>query len=94
MAKLLAAATFAFALLAAPMAFADEKTVTLDVANMICPACPYIVRGSLLALPGVSGVEISLESKTAIVTYDDAKVAVPALIAATTNAGYPSEPRS
>jgi len=28
------------------------------------------------------------------VTFDDAKTTVPALIAATTNAGYPSSPRS
>lgn len=93
MAKLVAAAA-ALTLLAAPVAFAGEKTVTLDVANMTCPACPYIVRGSLVAVPGVSSVEISLENKTAIVTYDDAKAAVAALVAATTNAGYLSEPRS
>ena len=38
----------------------------------------------------MSRVEVSLEAKTAIVTYDDAKTDVAALIDATTNAGYPS----
>jgi mercuric ion binding protein len=39
-------------------------------------------------------VVISFENKTATVTYDDAKVTVPVLISATTNAGYPSAPKS
>jgi mercuric ion binding protein len=34
------------------------------------------------------------EDKTAVVTFDDAKTGVPALISATTNAGYPSAQKS
>jgi periplasmic mercuric ion binding protein len=75
-------------------AFAAEKTVTLVVENMTCAACPHIVKGSLVAVPGVSHVVISFEGKTATVTYDDAKAAIPALIHATTDAGYPSAPKS
>jgi mercuric ion binding protein len=37
---------------------------------------------------------ISFEDKTATVTYDDAEAAIPTLIRATTDAGYPSAPRS
>ncbi len=59
---------------------------------MYCATCPITVKGSLVALPGVAKVVVSLAKKTAIVTFDDAKTAVPALIAATTNAGYPSTP--
>jgi periplasmic mercuric ion binding protein len=43
---------------------------------------------------GVKGVTVSYKDKTAIVTYDDSKVDVKALTAATTNAGYPSAPKS
>ncbi|MFL5259944.1 MAG: mercury resistance system periplasmic binding protein MerP [Hyphomicrobiales bacterium] len=92
MTKLLAA-TMGLALLAGPAAFAAEQTVTLAVENMTCVACPHIVKGSLAAVPGVINVVISLDDKTATVTYDDAKVTVPVLISATTNAGYPSAPK-
>ena len=42
-------------------------------------------------MPGVAKVVVSYANKTAVVTFDDSKAAVRALIAATTNAGYPSE---
>jgi mercuric ion binding protein len=74
-------------------AFAAEKTVTLSVENMTCTACPHIVKGSLAAVPGVSAVVVSFADKTATVTYDDAKAEIPALIRATTDAGYPSAPK-
>ena len=74
--------------------FAGEKTVTLMVENMTCATCPHIVKGSLAAVPGVTQVLISFEDKTATVTYDDAKAAIPTLVRATTDAGYPSAPKS
>jgi periplasmic mercuric ion binding protein len=78
--KFLTAAIFGISLLATSAAFASEKTVTLAVP----------VKGSLAAVPGVAAVTVSMATKTAVVTFDDAKTAVPALITATTNAGYPS----
>ena len=76
--------------LASSVAFAGERTVTLAVQNMYCSACPLTVKSSLQAVPGVAKVVVSYADKTAVVTFDDAKTAVPALITATTNAGYPS----
>jgi mercuric ion binding protein len=93
-AKTLFAIPSALVLLGAPAAVAAEKTVTLAVENMTCVSCPYIVKGSLAAVPGVGNVAISFADKTATVTYDDAKTAIPALVSATTNAGYPSAPKS
>jgi mercuric ion binding protein len=81
-------------LLASSSAFAGEKTVTLAVQNMYCSACPITVKSSLEAVPGVGKVVVSYQDKTAVVTFDDAKTAVPALISATTNAGYPSALKS
>jgi mercuric ion binding protein len=89
--KLLAAALLGISLLA-PAAMAARKTITLAVPGMYCATCPITVKGSLAAVPGVAKVEVSLANRTATVTFDDAKTAVPALIAATTNAGYPSTP--
>jgi copper chaperone CopZ len=43
---------------------------------------------------GVTKAVVSYADKTAVVTFDDAQTAVPALIAATTNAGYPSALKS
>jgi mercuric ion binding protein len=74
--------------------FAAERAVTLSVEHMTCAACPHIVKASLAAVPGVSAVVVSFEDKTATVTYDDAKTAIPALVRATTDAGYPSAPKS
>ncbi|MGQ0741071.1 MAG: mercury resistance system periplasmic binding protein MerP [Alphaproteobacteria bacterium] len=91
--KLLAIGALAFGLLANGTALAAEKTVTLDVQNMYCAACPYTVKASLKAVPGVSKVDVSYTAKTAIVTYDDQKTDVTALTAATTKAGYPSGPK-
>jgi periplasmic mercuric ion binding protein len=72
-------------------AFAGEKTVTLVVENMTCPACPYIVEKSLAAVPGVSKVDVSFADKTAIVTFDDSQTNIARLTSATADAGYPSQ---
>ncbi|MDE3036947.1 MAG: cation transporter [Pseudomonadota bacterium] len=67
-----------------------QGVVTLDVPGMFCPTCPFTVRKSLEKLPGVSKVETSLNTKTAVVTYDPSKVKVEKLIETTTAIGYPS----
>jgi len=94
MTKSLIATLFGVSFLASSAAFAGEKTVTLAVWNMYCSACPITVKSSLEAVPGVAKVVVSYKGKTAVVTFDDAKTAVPALIRATTNAGYPSALKS
>src|SRR5262249_9536163 len=94
MSKLLASAAIAVSVLASSTALAAEKTITLAVKNMYCADCPFIVRKSLEAVPGVSKAVVSYKDKTAVVTYDDTKADVAALTRATTEAGYPSAPRS
>lgn len=69
-----------------------ERTIRFAVENMTCATCPIIVRESLEAVPGVGNVEVSFEEKSAVVTFDDAKATVAALVDATTNAGFPSRP--
>ena len=92
--KILALAAFAVAIIASPAAMAADKTITLAVNNMDCAACPSIVKGSLEAVPGVAKVAVSYKDRTATVIYDDAKADVNQLTSATTNAGYPSAPKS
>ncbi len=92
MKRFLAAMAFTASILSAGIGFAAEKTVTLAVENMYCPSCPYIVKKSLTRVSGVTKVKINYERKTAMVTYDDAKTNIEALMDATSEAGYPSEP--
>jgi mercuric ion binding protein len=94
MTKLPASIVVIVSVLASSSAFSAEKTVTLAVRNMTCAACPGTVKASLQKVPGVSNVVVSAEDKTAVVTYDDGKAGVDALMKATTNAGYPSAPKS
>ena len=94
MSKLIASAAIAVSVLASSTAFAGEKTVTLALKNMYCADCPFNVRKSLEAVPGVSKAVVSYKDKTAVVTYDDSRADVAALTHATTEAGYPSAPRS
>ena len=92
--KLLARAAFAVVAIIASSAFAADRTVTLVVNNMDCAACPFVVKGSLEAVPGVAKVAVSYKNKTATIVYDDAKADVNQLTSATTRAGYPSAPKS
>jgi len=87
MRKLLMAwlATVPLSALAAP-----AETVTLAVQNMTCEMCQITVKKSLEKVPGVSGVKVDFDKKTATVTYDTNKAQPQALTTATTNAGYPS----
>jgi periplasmic mercuric ion binding protein len=92
--KFLACATFALGIVVSSGAFAGDKTVILAVSNMDCAACPFIIKGSLEAVPGVAKVAVSFKDKTATVIYNDAKADVNQLTSATAKAGYPSAPKS
>lgn len=71
-------------------AWAATKTVTLEVPGMTCAACPITVKTALTKVLGVEKTDFSVEKREVVVTYDDAKTTVAALIKATADAGYPS----
>lgn len=83
-------ATMLLALLASPTAWAETRTVTLSVPGMNCDLCPLTIKKALSKVPGVASVDASYEKKQAVVTFDDSKTSVGALMQATANAGYPS----
>ncbi len=89
--KSMLVAVVAVLVLTAP-AWASPQTVTLNVSGMTCPACPITVKKALEKVPGVSKVDVRFEKKQVLVTFDDAKTNTDALVKATTNAGYPSQP--
>ncbi len=89
--KISIAAVVAMLVLMSP-AWASPKTVTLNVSGMTCEACPITVKKALQKVPGVSKIEVQYEKKQVVVTFDDSKTGIDALVKATTNAGYPSQP--
>lgn len=89
--KTLIPAVFTLALIAfTGAAVAANRTVRLAVENMTCAVCPITIKKALNKVPGVSHTEVSFERKEAVVTFDDTKTDVEALIQATTRAGYPA----
>ena len=73
---------------------AEQRTVTLAVDNMYCEACPFMVKKTIEKVSGVSKVLVSFKEKTVVIMFDDAQTAVKDLTDATTNAGFPSTPKS
>jgi mercuric ion binding protein len=88
-------AAAALAIMLSPLTVqAAEKTVVLNVDNATCELCAPIVKRTLARVSGVKAVEVkdanAMSSAVATVTFDDAITNVSTLIAATTNAGFPS----
>jgi len=92
MKKYLSAFALVSSMMLAPAAWAGERTVTFAVDNMTCASCPYIVKGSMAAVPGIAKVDVSFQAKTATVTFDDTKTNPTAIATASMNAGYPAHP--
>ena len=64
-----------------------ENTV-IKIGGMSCQGCVKNVTGVLQALPGVAGVEVSLDAGQARVAYDAQQVDVARLRAAIEDAGF------
>ena len=75
---------------ASSAALAALQTVTLSVPDMSCSTCPIQVKKALSGVSGVVEASASLEKKEAVVTYDDGKTNVEALMKATANVGFPA----
>ncbi|MGV2184031.1 cation transporter [Rhizobium rhizogenes] len=88
--KYLSALALIGTVMLAPAAWAGERTVTFAVDNMTCASCPYVVKSSMAAVPGVAKVAVSFQAKTATVTFDDAETNPDAIATASMNAGYPA----
>lgn len=71
-------------------AWSATRIVTLSVPGMTCAACPFTVKKALVKVTGVAEVDVNLDQREAVVTFDDTKAGVGQLTRATTEAGYPS----
>ncbi len=90
MRHILGTAGLAAVLSASSPSWADEQTVTLAVDNLFCATCPYIVKQVLTRVPGVRDVEVSYQTKTAVVTFEDTETDVASLTGANGSVGFPS----
>ena len=79
----------------APAAMAAEaQTLTFAIENMTCELCPLTVKTAMAKVPGVQSVEIDFDAKTATVVFDPGLTDPAAIAAASTNAGYPAQPKA
>ncbi len=77
-------------LLSADSLLAAPQTVKLSVPTMDCPVCPITIKKALLQVAGVSQAQVNFERKEALVTFDNERTQVDALMRATAGAGYPA----
>ncbi len=77
-------------LVLAGTALAAPQTVRLSVPTMDCPVCPITIKKALLQVAGVSQAQVNFERRDALVTFDNERTQVEALMRATADAGYPS----
>jgi copper chaperone len=64
------------------------ETTVLNVEGMSCMHCERAVKNAVGALKGVSEVAVSLEDKTATVTYDPLAVSLAEMKKAIEEEGY------
>ncbi len=83
------ALVLATTLLASPL-WAAIQTVNLSVPGMYCASCPFIVQGAIQKLPGIQSVETDLDTRTAVVVFDDELTSIDDITFATLDVGYES----
>lgn len=64
------------------------KTVDIPVEGMTCVLCAATVKKTVRSLDGVSSVEVSLEKRTARVTYAIGTISPDRIVAAVDQLGY------
>jgi mercuric ion binding protein len=64
------------------------KVVALKIEGMTCGGCVFGVKKVLTRLNGVSKAVVSYETRSAVVTFDPAKVTVDQMVVAIKTLGY------
>jgi copper chaperone len=62
--------------------------ITLSVPDISCGHCKTSIEGAVGALGGVDRVEVSIESKTVAVQFDDGRTDLAAITTAIEEQGY------
>jgi len=69
---------------------AEQNSVSLQVEKMNCPSCPFMIKRALERLDGVESASVSIDSKLAVIKYDDEKATAQDFIETITELGFPS----
>lgn len=64
------------------------ETIILNIKGMTCMGCVRSVKNVLEPIPGVSGVDVSLDRGQATITFDPAKASATLFKTAIQDAGY------
>ncbi len=64
------------------------QTVKIPIDGMVCSACQSTVKKTIKSIDGVTDVEVSLEKKFALFTYDPKKVKVEQVQKAVNDKGF------
>lgn len=64
------------------------QTVKMPVSGMVCNACQSNVKKTIKAVDGVTDVEVNLEKKFAVFTFDPKKVQVEQVQVAVNDKGF------
>jgi periplasmic mercuric ion binding protein len=81
--------TIAFVFVSASTAYSgDNEKATISVLTIQCGMCKKNITKALKNTEGVISVQVEIENKTAVVTYDDSKTNLSILENAITSAGY------
>jgi len=65
-------------------------TMTLTAPDIMCDGCANAIKKAVGALPGVSGVDVNINTKQVTVTHDDTIAPRTAITGALDNAGFPT----
>lgn len=71
---------------------AAPQSAKIEIDTMTCGPDPHAIRAALLSIKGVDAVEVSLEQKTAIISFDNVQTNLDALMAAVATTGHASLP--
>ena len=88
--KLFTHALFSVLIILSASVSAAENQTSLKIDKMDCPSCPFMIKKAIEKIDGVSSVSVSMETKIAVIRYDDDKASANDFIATTTELGYPS----
>jgi periplasmic mercuric ion binding protein len=77
-----------FWLFSGGLAVALPQSVSIAIDTMTCGPDPHNIKAALQALPGVTDVTISLETRMAIISFDNEKSTPDAMLKAIAAAGY------
>jgi mercuric ion binding protein len=89
----LAVITTLFLAIGMAMASEADEMVSFDVEKMTCATCPIAVRKAMQRVDGVKEVEVSLEDKSAVVTFDASVTTAEEIGQASTDVGFPATVR-